>query len=68
VLKYNKYSSTHNLKNLALLAMAIMVTKDGLTMIAWNIIRNLISMDPDRIVYEILEILMIGNTTSNNKG
>lgn len=61
LLKYNKSSSTHNLKNLALLALTIMVTKDGLTVIAWNMIRNLISMDPDRIVYEILEILMIGN-------
>lgn len=65
LLKYNKFSSTHNLKNLALLALNIMVTKDGLTDIAWPIIRNLIFMDPDRIVYEILEILMIGNNTSS---
>ena len=65
LLKYNKSSSTHNLKNLALLALTIMVTKDGLTVIAWNMIRNLISMDPDRIVYEILEILMIGNYQSS---
>lgn len=40
-----------------------MVTKDELTMIAWNIIRNLIMRDPDRFVYEILEILMIGNNS-----
>jgi hypothetical protein len=38
-----------------------MVTKDGLTLIAWQIVRGLITIDPDRIVYEILEILMIGN-------
>jgi hypothetical protein len=31
-------------------------------MIAWTIVRNLIFMDPDRVVHEILEILMLGNT------
>ena len=51
------------MKNLAILALTIMVTKDELTMIAWNIIRNLIMRDPDRFVYEILEILMIGNNS-----
>lgn len=42
ILKYNKYSSTHNFKNLALLALTIMVTKEGLTQVAWQIVRGLI--------------------------
>ena len=67
VLKYNDYSATHNLKNLALLALTIMVTKDELTMIAWPIIRKLIQIDSDRMVYEILEILMIGTESSRIK-
>jgi len=45
------------------MALTIMVTKEGLTPMAWNIVRNLISIDPDRMVYEILEILMIGNNS-----
>jgi len=37
-----------------------MITNPRLTMIAWTIVRNLIFMDPDRVVHEILEILMLG--------
>ena len=64
-MKYLK-SSTHNLKNLSLLALTIMITNPRLTMIAWTIVRNLIFMDPDRVVHEILEILMLG--TKNEGG
>jgi hypothetical protein len=60
LMKYLK-SSTHNLKNLSLLALTIMITNQRLTMIAWTIVRNLIFMDPDRVVYEILEILTLGS-------
>jgi hypothetical protein len=58
-MKYLK-SSTHNLKNLSLLALMIMISNPRLTMIAWTIVRNLIFMDPDRVVHEILEILTLG--------
>jgi hypothetical protein len=63
-MKYLK-SSTHNLKNLSLLALTIMISNPRMTMIAWTIVRNLIFMDPDRVVHEILEILTLG--TKNEK-
>lgn len=44
-----------------------MVAKPELTDFAWQIIRNMIFMDPDRIVYEILEILLIGNISNTSR-
>mmetsp|Transcript_6319 Transcript_6319/g.10269 ORF Transcript_6319/g.10269 Transcript_6319/m.10269 type:complete len:238 (+) Transcript_6319:700-1413(+) len=50
ILKYNKYSSTHNLKTMALLALSILCRNNTVTIIAWNIVRNLIFLEPDLMI------------------
>ena len=67
LMKYNK-TNTHNQKNLALLALTVMVTNQRLSEIAWNTVSNLIYLDPDGVVCELLEILMLGTRNSPPKG
>jgi hypothetical protein len=55
------------LKNLALLALTVMVTNQRLSDIAWNTVSNLIFLDPDGVVCELLEILMLGNRSPLTK-
>jgi hypothetical protein len=44
-----------------------MVTVNRLSDIAWNTISNLIYIDPDGVVCELLEILMLGTTNTQEK-
>ena len=49
------------MENLVVLTLSILVTNPDLKILAWNVMRNMMEIDADRIVHEILEILMIGN-------
>jgi hypothetical protein len=44
-----------------------MITNRALTMIVWNIVRDLIANDPDSVVHEIIEILTLGTKNEKQK-